>query len=160
MPENLIEEEQMIDILKDIAFVKAAKSSYRKVFELENIDPEAYILRKYNIDSLTFAENNHWYASQLKTYDRIFRTVKDTLEYSKNLTDRLRKQQDSLQKVYDSIYKQKDGEDTISSSVDQDIREREIEENLEEIDEGNIEESSRKSKAKALRNKLKEAEKE
>lgn len=122
VPENLIERQKMINILTDIAFVKAAKSAHKKVFEKENIDPEAYILQKYDIDSLTFTENSNWYVSQLKEYDEIFRKVKDTLKYRKDLVERVKKEKDSLQKIHDSIQKLKNGksvEETIDISSEE-----------------------------------------
>jgi hypothetical protein len=60
-PENLLSEDKMIEILSDIAFLKAAKGSYKKVFDIEKINPESYILKKHGVDSLVFAENNNWY---------------------------------------------------------------------------------------------------
>ena len=82
-PDTLIARDKMIQILTDIAFVKSAKSSYKKVFDKEKIDPKAYILKKHNIDSAVFAENNRWYTSQMDRYEDIFNKVKNNLNEKK-----------------------------------------------------------------------------
>ncbi|MEW7289888.1 DUF4296 domain-containing protein [Aquimarina sp. 2304DJ70-9] len=107
-PKVLIEEDRMVEILTDIAFVKAAKSSHRKVFEQKKINPEAYILKKHGIDSVIFAENNRWYADQLETYEEIFKRVKGNLEKSRDAFEKLKKEEDSIKKIEDSIVKSKD----------------------------------------------------
>ncbi len=107
-PKVLIGEDLMVEILTDIAFVKAAKSSNRKVFEQKKINPEIYILNKYNIDSIVFSENNIWYADQLEKYEEIFKRVKDNLEKSRDAFEKLKKEEDSIKKVEDSIRKSKD----------------------------------------------------
>lgn len=108
-PENFIEEDKMIEILTDIAFVKAAKGSYKKVFDIEKINPELYILEKYGIDSLVFAENNRWYINQLDDYEKIFNKVKKNIEVSKIKFEKLKKEEDSLKKIEDSLKRIKNG---------------------------------------------------
>ena len=120
-PKTLIKEDRMVEILTDIAFVKAAKSSQRKVFEENKINPEAYILEKYHIDSIVFAENNTWYASQLETYSAIFAKVKANLDIAKIKYEKLKKEEDSIKKVQDSLKKVKDSmslkKDPVSKEV-------------------------------------------
>ncbi|WP_299605107.1 DUF4296 domain-containing protein [uncultured Aquimarina sp.] len=108
-PENFIEEDKMIEILTDIAFVKAAKGSYKKVFDIEKINPELYILEKHGVDSLVFAENNRWYMSQLDDYEEVFEKVKKNIEVSKIKFEKLKKEEDSLKKIEDSIRRLKKG---------------------------------------------------
>ncbi|WP_298548615.1 DUF4296 domain-containing protein [uncultured Aquimarina sp.] len=102
-PENLLTEDKMVELLTDIAFVKAAKGSYKKVFDIEKINPESYILKKHGIDSLVFAENNRWYIHELDEYEEIFKRVKNNLEKSKVKFEKLKKEEDSIQKIKDSI---------------------------------------------------------
>lgn len=104
-PENLIAEDKMVTILTDIALVKSAKGSFKKKLELENINPEAYILKKYEIDSITFSENNEWYAYDLKKYEKIFEKVKTNIEEDRVVIELQKKEQDSLKKIKDSILK-------------------------------------------------------
>ncbi len=107
-PKTLIEEDHMVEILTDIAFIKAAKSSNRKVFETEEINPEAYILKKHGVDSTVFAENNIWYSGQLEKYGAIFNRVKANVEKSRDTYEKLKKEEDSIKKIEDSIKKNKD----------------------------------------------------
>ncbi len=109
-PSHLIEEDRMVDILTDIAFVKAAKGSYKKVFDLENINPENYILEKHGIDSIIFYENNIWYTNQIEEYKKIFTKVKNNLDHSKKKFEKLNKEADSIRKVKDSIKAAEKGE--------------------------------------------------
>lgn len=132
-PAQLIPKDKMVEILTDIAFVKAAKGSYKKVFDIEKINPEAYILEKHGIDSLVFSENNNWYTDQLEAYEEIFKEVKKNLEVSKNKFERLKKEEDSIKKVKDSIRRATKGKNKEKISPI-------IPDELEFIDEESIEE--------------------
>ncbi|WP_281989817.1 DUF4296 domain-containing protein [Aquimarina aggregata] len=107
-PKILLGEDQMVEVLTDIAFVKAAKGSYKRFLEENKMNPETYILQKHNIDSIVFEENNIWYSGQLDTYEKIFTRVKANLEESKNKYEKIRKEEDSIKKIQDSINKVKD----------------------------------------------------
>ncbi len=107
-PDVIIEEDKMVEILTDMAFIKAAKTTYRKVLEIEKVNPETYILKKHNIDSAVFAQNNIWYSGQLEKYADIFTRVKKNLETSRDRYEKLKKEEDSIKKVQDSIKKAKD----------------------------------------------------
>ncbi|EZH74818.1 hypothetical protein ATO12_08750 [Aquimarina atlantica] len=109
-PESFIEEDRMVEILTDIAFVRAAKSSNRKTFEEKNINPEAFILKKHGIDSIIFAENNAWYSGQIEKYEAIFVRVKANLDKEAAKYEKLKKEEDSIKKIKieDSIAKSKD----------------------------------------------------
>ncbi len=107
-PETIIDEDRMVEILTEIAFIKAAKSSYRKNLNEKNFDAESYILKKFDIDSTVFAQNNAWYADQLETYEKIFERVKTNLKQEEVKYEKLKKREDSIKKVEDSIKKAKD----------------------------------------------------
>lgn len=135
-PEQLIAKDKMVEILTDIAFVKAAKGSYKKVFDIEKINAEAYILEKHGIDSLVFSENNNWYTGQLETYEEIFNKVKKNLEVSKTKFEKLKKKEDSIKKVKDSIRraekaKNKEKKGTVIPDELDFIDEESIEEDIE-----------------------------
>jgi len=110
-PEKLIPRDKMIQLLTDIAFVRSAKSSYKKVFEIEKLDPEAYILKKHKIDSVVFAENNLWYSGQLDRYEDIFNKVKVNIEEKKTIFEKLKKEEDSIKRIQDSIKRAKENLD-------------------------------------------------
>lgn len=124
-PSIVIEEDKMVDILTEIALLKAAKGSFKKKMEIEKINPEAYILQTYGIDSITFAENNAWYARDLKNYEKIFTEVKSAIELDKNELEKQQKERDSLKKVNDSLKKaqQKNKEDSLKGAQKDIIKE-------------------------------------
>ena len=62
-PNPLLKEEQMVDILYDLAVLQAYKSSNPKALTDNKIDSRNYIYKKYAIDSLVFAKNHQWYAA-------------------------------------------------------------------------------------------------
>ncbi|MBP2831420.1 DUF4296 domain-containing protein [Aquimarina sp. U1-2] len=107
-PEILLGEDKMVAILSDLAFVKAAKTSFRKVLETKHINPETYILQKHHIDSAVFAQNNAWYTHQQEAYEHILTQVKSNLEASKAKYEAIKKEEDSIKKVQDSVKKAKD----------------------------------------------------
>ena len=70
-PEHLLKEKEMVDIFYDINLLQAIKSTNLKALEDNNVDVKNYIYKKYKIDSLTFAQNHTYYASDLKKYQKI-----------------------------------------------------------------------------------------
>lgn len=78
-PENLISEDQMVAVLVDMAIMSSAKGVNKSQIEKNGIVPDAYIYKKNNIDSLTFAESNAYYAFDIKKYNAIYLRVKDSL---------------------------------------------------------------------------------
>ncbi|WP_034230074.1 DUF4296 domain-containing protein [Aquimarina pacifica] len=132
LPDPLIDENQMVEILTDIAFIRAGKTSNKKILENESINPEAYILRKHGIDSAVFAQNNAWYSDNLDTYSTIFKRVKINLNKEKRVYERLKKREDSVKKIKDSIKKV---EDSIKKALDTlSDKEKLIRESLREKD--------------------------
>ena len=86
-PENLIDEEVMVDIMFDISILEAIKSQKAVVLEANAINPNTYIFKKYKIDSLQFANSDKFYASDVKKYKKIFdkvnKRIADKMERSK-----------------------------------------------------------------------------
>ncbi|MEJ6792798.1 MAG: DUF4296 domain-containing protein [Lacinutrix sp.] len=78
-PENLISEDNMVNVLVDMAIMSSAKGVNKSNIEKNGIVPDAYIYKKNNIDSITFVESNAYYAFDIKKYDAIYLRVKDSL---------------------------------------------------------------------------------
>lgn len=93
VPEKLIEEEKMIDIFYDLSLLEAMLGYNPSLMTRNNIDPYTYVYKKYGIDSLQFASNNKYYASDIKKYDKMFEKVKARVEQSKADFDTLLKKQ-------------------------------------------------------------------
>ena len=88
-PDNLIDQDKMVDIMFDISVLEAMKSQTTVVLETNNINPNTYIYKKHNIDSLQFAKSDKYYASDVKKYKEIFdavnKRIEEQIEESKKL---------------------------------------------------------------------------
>jgi hypothetical protein len=78
-PEHLISENEMTDILYDIALLQAMKSYNTVTLSEKGIDSRTYIYKKYKIDSLTLAKNHEYYATDLEKYDEMTKKVIDRI---------------------------------------------------------------------------------
>ena len=108
-PDNLISKDKMTEVLYDMFVVNAAKGVNRRKLELEGINPERYILEKYNIDSLQFAQSNDYYAYDIETYGSIIETIKKRLTKEKEHFEAIdKKEQDAKKRKRDSLKKLKD----------------------------------------------------
>lgn len=84
-PAKFLTETEMTNILLDLSIVSAAKGIDKRKLEELNILPQNYVFKKYNIDSVTFTENNTYYSYQLDTYKRIYDKVSDSLNALKKI---------------------------------------------------------------------------
>ncbi len=82
-PDNLIPKDKMVEIIVDINLLNAAKGINKRVLEEHHINPEKYILEKYNVDSIQFKASNNYYAYDIKTYEAIYKSAKEALEKRK-----------------------------------------------------------------------------
>ena len=78
-PDNLIDEEVLINIIYDLAILDAAKTQYTGV-EYKYPTPTEYVKKKYKIDSISFAKSTQYYASDVKQYKKIYEKVKDKID--------------------------------------------------------------------------------
>ncbi len=90
-PKRLIEREKMIDIMYDISILDAIK--YNNPLSLDSLDGNAkqFILRKYKVDSLQFAQSNMYYASDYENYKDMFDQISKRLEKNQKKADSLLK---------------------------------------------------------------------
>ncbi len=79
-PAQLIEEGVMVDIIYDLTILEAVKYENVASLEANHIVPKEYIYKKYKIDSLQFAQNNQYYASDIENYKKIYDRVKQKIE--------------------------------------------------------------------------------
>jgi len=87
-PEKLLSEKEMENILYDITLLQAIRSYTPSILNKNNVDAKNYVYRKYNIDSITLAQNHKYYASDLEKYE----------ELQKRVSERLEKERDKWQK--------------------------------------------------------------
>ena len=79
-PDNLLDEEVMTNILFDIAILQAADGSMPLKLSEKQINSSTYIYKKYAIDSLTFHQNQRYYAADVKQYKKMYQEVLDRLD--------------------------------------------------------------------------------
>ncbi len=84
-PERLLDRDEMINILYDIALMEAIKSFEPAALHDNNVDAHTYIYKKYDIDSLTFAQNHLYYASDIEGYARIEKKVKNKIRETQDI---------------------------------------------------------------------------
>lgn len=78
-PKTLLDEDQMVSIIYDLSLLDAIRSQN---IAAQNAVPTAtqFLKDKYKIDSLTFAKNSQYYASDVKKYKEIYDRVKIRLD--------------------------------------------------------------------------------
>lgn len=79
-PDNLLSEEVMKDILFDVAILQAAESTVGYRLTQNNIKLTPFIYKKYKIDSLTYYQNQKYYAADLKKYKKMYREILERLD--------------------------------------------------------------------------------
>ncbi len=97
-PINLISEEKMVQILYDLAVLDAIRAINNSSLETRGLNSPVCIYKKYNIDSLQFAKNNKFYASDISNYAKIYEKVNLLLETKKAEIDTLMKQKTKKKK--------------------------------------------------------------
>ncbi len=77
-PDNLIDKEIMVNILYDLSIMESSRNTGYSGGS-QPMEANNYILKKYKIDSLQFAQSNKYYASDVRKYKKMFETVNDRL---------------------------------------------------------------------------------
>lgn len=90
-PAKLIEKEKMVDIMYDLSLLEAIR--YQKPLSLDSLDsdPTKFVLKKYKVDSLQFAQNNIYYASDYESYKEMFDEVNKRIAVNQRAADSLAK---------------------------------------------------------------------
>lgn len=110
-PDDLIDKNKMVNILFDVFVFNAAKGTDKKILEENNVTPDVYIYKKYEIDSLQFVRSNEYYAYDIKTYEEMIGKVearikakKDEFQNEIDLEEKRRKKRlDSIKKLGDTL---------------------------------------------------------
>ena len=88
-PDKFLDEKQMESLLYDLAVLESMKVSQAQMLDSLQFNSQQFIYKKYQLDSLSLAQNMVYYASLPKDYDRIVRKVEE----------KLKKQRDSIGKL-------------------------------------------------------------
>ena len=95
----------------DLSLLQAIRgSNNQSVLDSNGIDPATYIYKKYKIDSLQFAQNNRYYASDVKSYNRMFNKLNQRILDNKAAADSIEKKNSKVleAKKADSLKKQQE----------------------------------------------------
>ena len=79
-PDNLLDEEVMVNIIYDISILQATDGSMSYKLSDHNIKMDQYIFEKYKIDSITYRENQRYYAADSRKYKKIYKKVIERFE--------------------------------------------------------------------------------
>ena len=79
-PDNLLDEETMVDIIYDVSILQATDGSMPQKLTESNIKMDQYIFEKYKIDSITYRENQRYYAADARKYKKIYKKVIERLD--------------------------------------------------------------------------------
>jgi hypothetical protein len=86
-PAKLIEKGKMIDIMYDLSLLEAMKYQNPASIDSSETDPTKFILKKYKVDSLQFAESNKYYATDYENYKDMFDEIGKRLAVTQRATD-------------------------------------------------------------------------
>lgn len=86
-PEKLIDENTMVDIIYDLSILEAIKLQNAVSPDSIAINPNEFILKKYKVDSIQFAKNDKYYASDIKKYKKIYDKVAERIQKKMGVTD-------------------------------------------------------------------------
>lgn len=86
-PAKLIDRNKMVDIMYDLSLLDAIR--YQKPLSLDSVEssPTKFILKKYKVDSLQFAQSNIYYAADYENYKDMFDEVGKRLAKNQRAMD-------------------------------------------------------------------------
>ncbi|WP_298329602.1 DUF4296 domain-containing protein [uncultured Dokdonia sp.] len=115
-PGNFIDENTMESILYESVLISSARGYNVAQLKLLGIQPETYIYDKFDIDSLTYAQNLAYYTADVDLYKginaKVLARVQAELKVNDSIETVQKKEQDSLRtlkaKEVKAKFKQKD----------------------------------------------------
>ena len=106
-PKDLISEGQMVSILVDMSLFNSAKGINKKILDDNGITSGEFIYKKHGIDSLQFANSNHYYTYHIEDYSFIYERVKDSLNRLKTTYKSKEDERKKKRRRDDSIRRQR-----------------------------------------------------
>ena len=116
-PENLIPQDKMVLIFKEIAIVNAAKGTNIGKLKDNGIEPTTYIFEKFEIDSAQFVDSDRYYASKPLLYETMYKDVESRLENQRIQLEAMKKEKDSLNLVKKASSKDLKSTDKVSDTL-------------------------------------------
>lgn len=87
-PKKKLEKEVMVNVMYDLSLIEAMKYQNLSAVDSVKINPTNYVLKKYKIDSVQFAQNNEYYASDVAQYQKMIQEIADRLDKNKKAVDK------------------------------------------------------------------------
>lgn len=115
-PDNLIPEDKMVTIIKDMAIVNAGKATNLSKLRENGVDPTSYIFKKYEIDSAQFVNSDRYYASKPLVYETMYKQVEKELEEQRLKLEAEKKVRDSMNQA-EKVKKNIDLKEKDSTSI-------------------------------------------
>ncbi len=91
-PDNLLSKEVMEEIIYDMAILQAATTYMPQKNNNDNIVISEFIYKKYKIDSATYFQNYKYFASDIKSFKKMYKHVNERILNKKNEIDTLLKE--------------------------------------------------------------------
>ncbi|RXG22027.1 DUF4296 domain-containing protein [Leeuwenhoekiella aequorea] len=117
-PDNFIKEDLMVDVLYDISLMRTLRTYNMNEMRSLGIVPDSLIYKKYNIDSLQFAESINYYSVNFNDYAALWEEVnkrliaqRDKLQFNQNDEDSIRNAAEKIKG--DSINRQAKSKDSL-----------------------------------------------
>ncbi|MDO6471107.1 DUF4296 domain-containing protein [Maribacter sp. 1_MG-2023] len=98
-PDNLIPEDKMVAVIKEMAIVNAAKATNLSKLRENGVEPTSFIFKKFEIDSAQFVDSDRYYASKPLRYENMYKKVESDLEDQRLKLEAEKKIRDSLSLV-------------------------------------------------------------
>ncbi|WP_299321984.1 DUF4296 domain-containing protein [uncultured Maribacter sp.] len=95
-PDNLIPEDKMVAVIKEMAIVNAAKATNLSKLRENGVEPTSFIFTKFEIDSAQFVDSDRYYASKPLRYENMYKKVESDLEDQRLKLEAEKKVRDSL----------------------------------------------------------------
>ena len=106
MPENLIPEDKMVEVLTEVYLINAARSFDNRTIIDNKMKLDSFVYNKFEIDSTQFVNSNAYYTANLNTYNKLCVKVEERMKKIKTEVDSLvlvRVQEKEAQRIKDSI---------------------------------------------------------
>ena len=90
IPENLIDQQTMENILYDLSLLNAGKNTNVTVLHTYDWIPMPFVYKKYKIDSIQFVKSDIYYASMPEKYIEIYTNIDNRLKADKTALEKAR----------------------------------------------------------------------
>ena len=82
-PKIFLDEDTMLNVMYDLAILQAVKSTGDYTLADNSLEINSLLFNKYEIDEQIWAENNEYYASNIRKYNKMVNEVLERLEAQK-----------------------------------------------------------------------------